>query len=84
MLDQIKDELEAKRWETTTKSYYRLIVQIDGIGLDREFPALESKDKFYQGAGKTEAEVMAMVAQAKRKGLKPTLFITTETRRRLA
>ncbi len=53
------------------------------MGLNREFPALDEKDKFYQGMGKTKEDVMVMVDVAKRKGLKPTLHLFERTVTRL-
>lgn len=83
IIKSMQAEDEKKSWEVRESKSYRLNVVIDGMGLNREFPAIDEKDRFYQGMGKTEVEVMAMVAQAKRKGLRPTLYITEQVSRRL-
>ena len=83
ILESMAAEDEKKSWELKASKSYRLNVIIDGLGLNREFPAVDAKDRFYQGTGKTEAEVMAMVAKAKKKGLQPTLYIIESASRRL-
>lgn len=83
LIKSMQADDEKKSWDVQESASYRLCVQINGMGLIREFPAMKEKDKFYQGTGRTEAEVMQMVAQAKRKGLQPTLYITESVSRRL-
>lgn len=83
IIREMNAEDEKKSWEVATEKVYRLNIIIDGMGLNREFPALAEKDRFYNGMGKTEDEVMAMVEKAKKKGLKPTLHLFERTIRRL-
>lgn len=83
IMSEIESENERKSWEPQLRKYYRLNVIIDGMGLNREFPVIDEKDRFYQGMGKTEDEVVAMVAKAKKKGLQPTLYLTESVSRRL-
>ncbi len=83
MMKSMAAQDEKESWDVKTEKYYRLNVQLNGMGLNREFPALDEKDKFYQGMGRTRAEVMVMVAAAKRKGLKPTLHLFERALKRL-
>jgi preprotein translocase subunit SecA len=83
LFQAMASEDEKKSWEVKSSKSYRLNVVIDGLELNREFPAVDEKDRFYQGTGKTDTEVMAMVAKAKKKGLQPTLYITESVSRRL-